>query len=149
MLRKLVFSTILFLSVPLWAQSVKIDDAKVRAFIPGTSSSVAYFSLHNQGDKEITIVGAQIEGLNRVEIHHHIEKNGMMKMVQLKSLSVNAGEKVIFQPGGLHLMLFEPTANLIIGEQVSVTLLLESGDKVKATADIVKLVTESHHHHHH
>jgi copper(I)-binding protein len=47
-----------------------------------------------------------IEGANSVEIHEHTHKDGVMRMRQLYELTIKAGESVVLEPGGFHLMVF-------------------------------------------
>ncbi len=61
-----------------------------------------------------------------VEMHASVNAGGVMRMQRLETLDLPAGEAIIFQPGGMHLMIFDP-------EQVSaektfpITFVLESG----------------------
>ncbi len=139
----LVFSNFVF------SQSLLVSNAQVRAFIPGTSKSVAYFSIKNQSNIPQTLTSAEIEGIGKVEIHQHEFVDGMMKMSQINSLVINTGEKVNFQPGGLHLMLFNPVTLPIIDKQITLTLHFKNGEKVAAPAQVVAVIKQAENHAHH
>ncbi|SFD07690.1 copper chaperone PCu(A)C [Pseudoalteromonas denitrificans] len=119
-----------------------IIDAQVRAFIPGTSSSVAYFTLENDTKDMRTLVGAEIKGVGRVEIHQHEFIDGMMKMSQLTMLDIAPFSQIKFRPGGLHLMLFEPTKLIKAGETTILKLHFFKGESISIQANIVKLGQE-------
>ncbi|MBE0369211.1 MULTISPECIES: copper chaperone PCu(A)C [Pseudoalteromonas] len=132
---------------------VSIDDAKIRAFLPAAKSTAAYFTLENKRDTKLTLVKATISGLGRVEIHEHVHHNGMMKMQQVDKLVIKAKTQVKFQPGGYHLMAFEPKSALTTGEKRKLTLHFANGEQVFTQIHVVSLkdsfkkVKNAHHHH--
>ena len=132
--------------------SVSVSDFTVREFIPGAPSSVGYFTIHNAGKTDKVLKSVTIEQLGRVEIHNHLHENGMMKMVQVSDLKIDAKSTVVFKSGGLHLMLFNPERKLVKGESLNTTLHFKDGTSVKTSAKVVGLaeqMNKAHHHHHH
>ncbi|WP_440054940.1 copper chaperone PCu(A)C [Pseudoalteromonas sp. T1lg65] len=121
------------------AEQVMIHDAKVRVFLPGAPSTAGYFTLVNHTDKQHVLVSAELEGAGRVEIHEHIHKEDMMKMQKVDKLKLAPGQQVSFQPGGYHLMIFEPNKAFEAGQQHRLTLYFENGKKVQTKAEIVAL----------
>ncbi len=128
---------------------MQLQDVRVREFIPGTASSAGFFKLKNLKSSNLTIAAVEIEHIGRVEIHTHEQKNGVMKMMKLDKLIVAAGETVHFQPGGLHLMLFEPTPEFKKLKQAKLTLITACGKKLTSQAKIVSILKETDHAHHH
>jgi len=64
-----------------------------------------------------------------VEIHNHIEEDGIMKMRQIDGITIKAGETVELKPGSFHLMMFK--ANLSEDQKdVSLTLNYENAPSV-------------------
>jgi hypothetical protein len=150
MLKPFFLSLFCLFSCSLAANQIAVSDFTVREFIPGTSSTVAYFELQNNSDKDHVLTSVDIKEIGRVEIHNHTEQDGMMHMVKLDSVKVAANSSIKFQTGGLHLMLFEPKQPLTKGQTVEVHLNFASGAPVKANAKVVGLALEqSHTHHHH
>lgn len=132
---------------------VIVYDATVRAFLPASDSSVAYLKVANHGDKARKLVGAEVQTIGRVELHTHKHEDGVMKMRKVDSVDIAAGEQVVFQSGGLHLMLFEPSEKLAVGEMLKVTLKFADGDRAFTQAKVVNLLDEQesdggHSHHH-
>ena len=68
--------------------------------------SAAFMTINNTGKEDVVLKTASIEGAKSVEIHTHSHKDGVMRMRQLHELSIKAGEAVVLEPGGLHLMIF-------------------------------------------
>jgi copper(I)-binding protein len=68
--------------------------------------TAAFMTLNNTGAEKFVLTSAYLEGAGSVEIHTHTHDNGVMRMRQIHELTVNAGESVVLEPGGLHLMIF-------------------------------------------
>lgn len=123
----------------------------VRATIPGTTVSSAYMELHNQSDKSVKLIAATSPVSDRVEIHEHSMANGMMKMRQVESLSVDANSKAILQPSGYHIMIFNLKEPLKVGDDIELTLIFDNDSKevVKVPVQSIKRKKKNAHHHHH
>lgn len=119
---------------------VEVENAKIRTFMPAAPSSVGYLTLKNDSDHDATLVKVEIQTIGRVEIHEHVHKNGMMKMQQLKQLVIPANQEAVFQSGGLHLMLYQPSEPLKAGQQYRMTLHFKNGDRVFAMAEAFSLL---------
>ena len=62
----------------------------------------------------------------RAEFHMMSMNGDVMKMAKVtEPLVIMPGQKLVFEPGGLHMMLFELTAGLKEGESFSSTLTFE------------------------
>lgn len=85
---------------------VLVENARVRALIPGQDKTVAYMDVQNRTDAAITLIGASAEPVRAMEVHTTRMDDGVMRMRRLQSVEIPAGETVRFEPGGRHLMLF-------------------------------------------
>jgi|GEM_PF-495519 len=101
---------------------ISVENAYARATIPGTSISSAYMTIVNSTGKTVTLLGASSNISPRIEIHAHSMENGMMRMRKLDSIVIRANERIILQPSGLHLMLFDVKKPLQSQQEVNLTL---------------------------
>lgn len=83
-----------------------VEEGYVRKPIPGRSMSAAFMTINNVGKDDVLLKTAAIDGAKSVEIHTHTHKDGVMRMRQLHELMIKAGESIVLEPGGLHLMVF-------------------------------------------
>jgi copper(I)-binding protein len=104
-MRLLLAAFAFLLSSSVFAELV-VESGYVRKPIPGRSMSAAFMSINNTGKEDVVLKTASIEGVKSVEIHTHSHKDGVMRMRQLHELTIKAGEAVVLEPGGLHLMIF-------------------------------------------
>lgn len=116
-------------------RGVTIRDCWIRA-LPNRLPAAAYLQIKNEGDQEVTLIGAQAEGFDRVMLHTHRTTNGMAAMVHLDKLPVPAGAELNFEPGGNHVMLEKPVTDLEVGTQRSLTLWFDGNRAVTTPCDV-------------
>ena len=88
------------------ATDIDVEAATIRELIPGSNTTAAYFSITNSTEQAITIIGGRSQISDSVEIHTHIEVDGLMRMRRLEQLELQPKQNAIFRPGGMHLMVF-------------------------------------------
>lgn len=142
------------LSVSAYGDSLlAVESPRVRETLPAQSVSSAYFVVVNGGAEDAVLVSARSDRAPRVEIHEHRHENGMMQMRKLESITVPAQGRLVFETGGLHLMLLDLPVPLKAGETVPVTLRFASGIEVDAVFPVQTLQqtlqAPDHAHHHH
>ena len=99
-----------------------IENAYVRATIPGTSISAAYMEIENKSDEIMTLININSSASPRIQIHQHIMLDGMMRMRKLDAIDIKPKERVKLQPSGLHLMLFDIKKPLKSQETIELVL---------------------------
>jgi copper(I)-binding protein len=71
-----------------------------------------------------------------VEIHETVESGGAMAMQPVERIDIPAGGTVKLEPGGYHVMLIDLTGDLVVGEEIEITLEFEGAGEVKVTAEV-------------
>ena len=147
----LLFRFLLFILVfvtgPALAE-VQLSSAWIRALPPTQPVTAAYLKVMNHGEQAVTITGARVEGVGRVEMHTSREVEGLVRMEQLSTLMLAPGQTWSFAPGGTHLMLFDLVTMPQPGDSREVCLQLASGPEACARADVRKNAGENQHDHH-
>jgi len=123
----------------------------VRANIPGTDITSAYMSIENENDETVILTGVSGLFSDRIEIHQHTMNDGMMKMRKVKQLVITGKNKVILQPMGYHLMIFNVKKTLLPEEKVSLTLHFKHQKDLIITIPVrsIKQERQSKKQHHH
>jgi hypothetical protein len=101
-------------------------------YIPGGAPSAGYFRLTNEGDRPISLVGAECGDFGRVMMHRTIERGGISTMRPVHEITIAPGKSVAFEPGGYHLMLMRPKHPLRPGGRLPVTLRFSDGSTLSA-----------------
>lgn len=107
-----------------------VRDAWIR-LSPGNMDMLAgYARIDNTCAAPVEIVSASSPAFADASLHEtHIE-NGISRMRALGALPVAPHASVAFAPGGLHLMLMQPTMSLKPGDRVSIDFVLRDGRRI-------------------
>jgi protein SCO1/2 len=127
---------LLLLSAGAAAQSppaVSVGQAWSRATPPGVSVGVAYFEITNGGAAD-ALLAVSSPVAERAEMHSTTMAGGLMEMREVHFVDVPAKGRVVFEPGGLHVMLVNLEKPLIEGTRVPLTLVFRHAGKVSVAA---------------
>ncbi|WP_282063997.1 copper chaperone PCu(A)C [Vibrio rotiferianus] len=142
----------LFLSVCLIApvsaheyakDSIQIDHPWSREATPNATVIAGFFQLKNGSSKDDFLISASTPIAERVEIHTHEMSDGMMMMKKIDSVRIGSMKTVMFQPGGYHLMIFNPKQSYQKGERFPMTLQFKHAGTIE-----VELAVEANSHIH-
>uniref|UniRef100_A0A486XL66 Copper metallochaperone, bacterial analog of Cox17 protein n=1 Tax=Rheinheimera sp. BAL341 TaxID=1708203 RepID=A0A486XL66_9GAMM len=131
--------TLLLLATQVLADStatLTTDNGYIRQPMPGRTVTAGYLTLTNSGAKDVSLVSVTTDAFARAELHQHSHKDGMMRMEQVESIDIAAGTSVEMAPGGLHLMLFEASSELEIGQMVALQLHFSDGAQLLLTLPV-------------
>lgn len=115
-------------------EGLSITDATAKPPIEGQTTGVGYLTIRNTGDAPDRLLAAAAAGTSSIELHTHRDVDGMKRMEKVDAVDLPAGAAVVFQPGGLHLMLFGFAP---VGEEIPVTLTFEKAGEVVVPFKIV------------
>jgi copper(I)-binding protein len=106
----------------VFAQTVEVKDAWVRAAVPGQSGTGAFMSLTARDGAKLVGVSSPVAGV--AQVHEMKMDNDVMRMRAIPALDLPAGKTVALRPGGYHVMLMELKQALPPGATVPLTLTL-------------------------
>ncbi|WP_114966589.1 copper chaperone PCu(A)C [Alkalilacustris brevis] len=111
---------------------IEIHDAFARASTAASVSGAAFMVVENHAAQDDRLVAVSSDAAERVELHTHIETDGVMRMVEVEEgFVIPAGSTHALARGGDHVMFLGLTAPFVHGETVTVTLTFEqAGDLV-------------------
>jgi periplasmic copper chaperone A len=123
-------------SLTLDAAALEVGDPYVRAVPPGQPNSAAFMSLRNAGAEDRALIGAESPAADVVELHTHIEEDGVMRMRRIERIVVTSGATTTLAPGGLHIMLIGLKSDLTPGQMVELTLIQDDGARLAIQAPV-------------
>ena len=118
----------------VWAQAQPLQ-LWARATVPGQLTGGAFAQIRG-GAAADRLVGVSSAASKSMEIHTMAMEGSTMRMRQVDSVEIPAGQLVEFKPGGMHLMFFGLKAPLQAGQTVPVTLRFERAGEVQATVQV-------------
>ncbi|WP_109513050.1 copper chaperone PCu(A)C [Pseudomonas ovata] len=121
------------LSLPAYADT-QVQDAWVRATVPGQPSTGAFMQLTASTDSQL--VGVASTAAKIVEIHQTSMKDDRMNMNKVDSVALPAGKPVAFDANGYHVMLIGLAAQAKEGDQIPLTLTVQDAKGTRQTLDV-------------
>ncbi|HSV29044.1 MAG TPA: copper chaperone PCu(A)C [Candidatus Omnitrophota bacterium] len=115
---------------------IAVKGAWSRATPPQAPAGGAFMTITNSGKQDDKLVAAKAGVSKTVELHTHVNDNGVMRMRQVEAIPVAAGQTVALQPGGLHVMFIGLNAPLQQGQAIPVTLVFEKAGEVAVSVDV-------------
>lgn len=128
----LILATIL--ATPALADTVKVENAWVRATAPGQKVAGGFMKL--TADADMALVGGASPISQTVELHFMRMENGVMEMRQMKEIALPRGKTVSLAPGGFHVMFIGLKGQVKPGQKVPITLFVTGHDGKEQKLDV-------------
>lgn len=139
-----LFAAFLLTACGAAEKEIDVHTAWVRPTAQGENAAV-YFTLHNHTDTDDELLSISSNVTDTIEIHETTVENDIAQMTMLASLPLAADEEIIFQPGGLHVMLVGVQQELVLGEQIGVILHFREHADIVVNVHVENMVPEEDH----
>lgn len=106
-----------------------VSDPWIRAVV-GPTPAAAYFTLSNTSDKPEILVGVSSPDCGKLTMHQSRNVNGVESMSLVAQRPVPPHGRIVFAPGGYHLMCMSPSKAVRPGALVPVALRFADGQKL-------------------
>lgn len=131
--------------------AVSIGDGWVRQAPPGAQVMAGYLQLGNRSADPIRVTGASSDAFKAIEFHETQHRGSSMSMQRLDALAVPANGELQLAPSGKHLMLFNPVADLSVGQSLTIEFQCDDGQRLSHEFEVRAFSHEnggaSHGHH--
>jgi copper(I)-binding protein len=121
---------------------LRISNAWIREAPPGSHVLAGYLTIENAGTAAVTVAGISGDDFSSIEIHRTVIEDGMARMLSIGQLDIPAGNAFILEPGGYHLMLFNPRRTLTSGDSVELLLHVADGPCLPVNATVLRKRTD-------
>ena len=120
------------------AGNLEITGAWARATPPGAKNGGAFLTVQNHGMQDDKLVSAAGDMAKKVELHNHINDNGVMRMREVPFIDVPKHGQAVLKPGSYHVMMLGLKAPLKEGASIMVKLTFEKAGDVMVHMPIMK-----------
>ncbi len=114
---------------------LRAENAWIR-LLPGDLPAAGYMVLENLTDTPRKLTSASSPDFGMVMLHKSIRSSGVQHMEHVDSVTVPAHDKVVFEPGGYHLMLMNRSRTLEVGQILVMTLHFADGDSLSVGFEV-------------
>ena len=121
------------------AGELTVDTVTANLSLP-TETGAVYMRITNNTDTDDTLIDATVPGCGTIELHEMIMENDVMVMRQMEGnrIPIPAGQTVMLERGGLHVMCVGKTGEFAVGDEVAVTLQFENAGTIEVTAEVIE-----------
>ena len=130
----------LMLTTPTFAGDmgkIMIMDPYARAATPTAMAGAAFMQIMNHGETADRLISASSPSAKRVELHTHIEKDGVMIMTHVEEgFELPAGATIHLKRGGNHVMFMGLTESFVQDKDIQVTLTFEQAGEIEVTIPV-------------
>lgn len=133
----LAFCAALALATSAQSHGVTAGDLEVihpHILAPAASakSAAGYMGIANAGTTADRLIGIEVPAVQRAELHttEH-SADGVARMMHVETIDIPAGDTVLLERGGMHIMLMGLTGPLAEGQMVPATLIFENAGRVE------------------
>lgn len=129
--RALAWSLLALCVAPMLAQAagappLVVGDPWIRV-VGGPTPAAAYFTLSNGSAKPEVLVDASSPDCGKLTMHQSRNVNGVESMALVARRPVPPHGRIVFAPGGYHLMCMSPSKAIRPGAQVPIVLRFADG----------------------
>lgn len=126
------------LAVAADAGGIAIVDAWARPSAIVGGNGAGYFTVENQGEEADTLLKVEADVSKSVELHTMTMDGMVMRMRKITSAVVPPHGKLVFAPGGNHVMFIGLKAPLKEGDSLPVTLVFEHAGAIETAMSVRK-----------
>ena len=110
------------------------------------NSGAGYLTVTNNGDTDDRMVLIEAD-FPRVMLHETEVKDDVARMIHLDAIDIPAGDTVVFQPGGRHVMFMGLNGDPFeVGEEINAKLVFENAGEIDVVFTVEARDQEAHDH---
>lgn len=110
-------------------------------------SAAGYLSIANAGTTADRLIGIEVPSVQRAELHTTEHgTDGVARMMHVEAIDIPAGQTVLLERGGMHVMLMGLTGPLAEGDLVPATLIFEQAGRVEVEFSVDPSDGDDHSH---
>ncbi len=117
---------------------LRVDDVVVNLSPVDGNPASGYATIYG-GPEDVTLVSVTSDDVMRMEMHETLDQDGMASMQSIKSVPIPAGEKVKFEPGGKHLMIWGVGGGSVAQGSLKMLFIFSNDDRIEVQGIVKKI----------
>lgn len=114
------------------AGDLQIIHPSIPAPTAAAKSAAGYMAISNEGSEPDRLLAVEGDFAQKIMLHTtEFGSDGVARMTHLDGIEIPAGDTVVLEPGGMHVMLMGLTAPLTEGAHIPATLVFERAGRVE------------------
>lgn len=114
------------------AGDLEIIHPNILAPAASAKSAAGYMGIANEGTTADRLIGIEVPSVQQSQLHttEH-SADGVARMMHVDAIDIPAGETVLLERGGMHIMFMGLTEPMTEGQMVPATLIFEQAGRVE------------------
>ncbi|MFN4154064.1 MAG: copper chaperone PCu(A)C [Paracoccaceae bacterium] len=114
------------------AGDLEVIHPNILAPAASAKSAAGYMGIANEGKTDDRLIGIEVPSVKQAQLHttEH-SADGVARMKHVDAIDIPAGETVLLERGGMHIMFMGLTAPMVEGQMVPATLIFEHAGRVE------------------
>ena len=129
---------------------LSVTGAWARATPPGTTVAAVYLLIDNTAGEADRLLAISTDRAGSAEVHTIVHDGDLAMMRRVEPLHVGAGERILFEPGGIHVMLMGLKSPLAEGQSLTLVMNFERAGVRRVEARVMAATSApqaaGHHH---
>jgi copper(I)-binding protein len=126
-------------------RGIEVHEAWTRPAAQGENGAI-YFVINNYSARADELIGVSTDVADAAEIHESRMNGDVMQMNQLESVPLEASQELVFEPGGLHVMLVDVNRDLQPGDQIEIVLEFRSFEHIRVIVPVSETAVPEENH---
>lgn len=127
---------ILPISIASANDAIHIKDPYMFETKSSMPAAAIFMEVMNHGDTDDKMIDFKTDAAERVEMHTMTHENDIMKMRRVDAYDAKAGESVMLDPMGNHIMVFGLKKDAVAGDTIDATAVFENAGEVPVTVTV-------------
>lgn len=112
--------------------TIEIIHPNIPQPVAGAKSAAGYMGISNNGTEADRLIGVETAAAASAMLHTtEFAADGVASMKHLPAVEIPAGETIVLEPGGMHIMLMGLTGPLTEGDMVPGALIFEKAGRIE------------------
>lgn len=124
------------------------SEARIVAPMKSTTVTAGYVKIKNETNAKIEVNVIEVKPFKAAEMHESYDKDGKMGMRKIEKLEIAANQTAELKPGGHHIMLFDASREVKVGEKLTVKFTV-NGKPVEQAFEVQARANKKSEHDHH
>lgn len=128
---------------------LSVAGAWARATPPGTPVAAVYLVIDNTAGEADRLLAISTDRAGSAEVHTTVHEGDLAMMRRVDPLQVGAGERIVFEPGGTHVMLIGLKSPLAEGQSLTLVMNFERAGVRRVEVRVMAATSTAQAGHHH
>lgn len=124
-------------AAPEAPEGIAVTEGRMNLPAVEGNPGAVYFTVENDSEQDVMVRSVNVEGAQSAVMHQMATWSNQPDMQEVTQIGVPAGDELVLEPGGYHVMAMDLDPSLEPGGETEATVTFVGGDKVSFPVEIL------------